>query len=499
VFRRRAIVSGFLALTALAAASVSAARWTPPAPAAPAGPDAPSVLLIVTDDQRFDQIDGMPVVQRELVDRGVTFENSFVSNALCCPSRTAIFTGDLSHTTTVYREAPPFGGFTAFDDRSTIVTALRARGYATGMFGKYIDAFQGPAARGYIPPGWSRFVAFSHSQYTDFTLSVDGVLVHAAPGDYSTDVLGRAAEEFIRATDGPVFLEFAPAAPHDPATPAPRDAEAFADLAPFDSPAFDEADVSDKPAYMRVLPRLSPDDRLAIQELRRGQYRTLAGVDRWVGRLLDALADTGRLSNTLIVFTSDNGLAWGEHRWGKKEVPYESSIRVPLVVRFDPLTAPKAGAASRAMAVNVDIAPTIADLTGTPIGPVDGRALTPLLRSPAGVAGWRDVFVLEHMEGTNPIPTYCGIRTDDEKYVRYATGEEELYDLRTDPYELENLVSTSPDRARLSALADRLCRPKPPGWFDGTGSVPAAGVSTFAGLVAAAAVRRRRRTTQGTR
>jgi arylsulfatase A-like enzyme len=492
VSRRGALAAALVALAALSGLG-SLASAAPPSPQVQAaGPDAPSVLLIVTDDQRADAIDGMRAVRRELIAHGVTFRNAFVSNPLCCPSRASIFTGQLSHTTGVYREAPPYGGFPAFHDRDTIVTRLQDRGYVTGMFGKYIDAYQGPAARGYLPPGWTRWVAFSHSQYEDYLLSIDGTLVSAEPGDYSTDVLGQKAEAFIRNRTGPLFLEFAPAAPHDPATPAARDEHRFADLPRFESPAFGEADVSDKPAYVRNLPEMTEGAQKAIQAFRKDQYRTLADVDRWVARLLDALADTGRLQNTLVVFTSDNGISWGEHRWRKKEVPYESSIRVPLVVRYDPVTAATAGATSDALAVNVDIAPTIADITGTPLGVVDGRPLTPLLRSPGGVAGWRHAFVLEHMEGTNPVPTYCGVRTDDEKYVRYATGEEELYDLRVDPYELQNVVATSPDRERLAALTDRLCRPKPPGWFEGTGDVPAGAVAASAALLAVATLARRR-------
>lgn len=496
------IVAFALLVSVLVVSAAGAQGWTHPTPLpVPAGPGSPSVLLIITDDQRWDGMDLMPIVQRELVARGVTFANSFVSNSLCCPSRAAILTGNLSHTITVYREKPWFGAFPSFPDRSTLATWLQGRGYATGLFGKYIDAYQHAASLGYVPPGWNHWEAFSHSQYTGYLLSMDGHLQAAAPADYATDVLGRDAETFIRTTSGPVFVEFAPPAPHAPATPAPQDAHAFANLPPFSNPAVNEADMSDKPASMRALPPLSATDLAAIQAFRRNQYRTLLDVDRWVGRLVTALQDTGRLSNTLIVFTSDNGIAWGEHRWTKKEVPYEPSIRVPLVIRYDPLTASTSGQVAGPMAVNIDLAPTIAGITGTPTPHTDGVSLAPLLRSPSGVAGWRTAFVLEHMEGSNRIPTYCGVRTDTEKYVRYATGEQELYDLRTDPYELQNVASISPDLARLSALADAMCHPKPPGWFDGTGAPEAFAVVVCAFGFGAVPVRsrRRRRRPQGTR
>ena len=163
-----------------------------------------------------------------------------------------------------------------------------------------------------------------------------------------------------------------------------------------------------------------PDASAAVDTFRQDQYRTLQSVDQQVEDLIGALRDTGRLANTLIVFTSDNGLSWGEHRWVKKEVPYEESIRVPLVVRYDPLTAGGSPATSSALALNIDIAPTIADAAGVPVS-ADGRSLLPILGG-AGTDGWRTRFLIEHMEGSNPVPTYCALRTDRYLYSRYATG-----------------------------------------------------------------------------
>ena len=351
------------------------------------GPDSPSsarpdVLLIVTDDQRWDTLDAMPIVQEQLVDRGITFSNAFVSNPLCCPSRASILTGNYSHTTGVYRQTTPYGAFESFRDGSTLATWLHDAGYTTGLFGKYIDAYQNGALTGYVPPGWDRWVSFVHSGYYDYGLTVDGhPRFHGQnpDEDYSTVVLGDAAEEFIlTAPEGrPLFAEFAPAAPHDPAIPEPRFEAAFRDLEPWRPANYDEADVSDKPAYVQVLPRLTREWMAWIDGLRRKQFQTMMSVDEQVGRLLDALETTGRLQDTLIVFTSDNGLLWGEHRWMRKEVPYDEALRVPMVVRYDAI-----GIGSRveeSLVLNIDIAPTIAALTGVDAPATEGNDLGRLI------------------------------------------------------------------------------------------------------------------------
>ncbi|MGZ4149737.1 MAG: sulfatase family protein, partial [Actinomycetota bacterium] len=358
----------------------------------------PNVLLIVTDDQRWDTLRAMPAVERRIAAKGTTFTNGFVVNPLCCPSRASILTGDYSHTTGVYREITPYGRFEALKDSSTIATWLDDAGYTTGLFGKYIDGYQHPALTGYVPPGWDRWVAFVRSTYYDYMLTVDGRIEShgAAPQDYSTNVLARYATDFIRSTQGPLFVEFATAAPHAPAIAPPgQDPQTFADLPPWRPPSYDEADTSDKPAYVRNLPPLTASATAAIDAFRRDQYRTLLDVDRQVGALLDALRATGRLSNTVIIYTSDNGLLWGEHRWSKKEVPYEEAIRVPLLVRYDPFHSQPL--TDDHLALNIDIAPTIADLTGVPAPPMDGQSLRPLLEG--GGAPWRTDFLIEHMEG----------------------------------------------------------------------------------------------------
>jgi arylsulfatase A-like enzyme len=428
----------------------------------------PDVVLIVTDDQRWDTLWAMPRIRSLLLRRGVSFPNAFVVNPICCPSRASILTGDYSHTTLVYRQAPPFGRYEWFRSDATVATWLHDAGYTTGLFGKYLDGYQHDALTAVVPPGWDRWAAFVHSGYYGYQLTIDGV-VHrfgATPGDYSTDVLTELAVRFIHDARGPLFLELTPAAPHAPAIAAPGDVAAFTDLAPARPPSFDEADVSDKPSWVRALPRIDGGAD-AIDEFRREQYAALLDVDRSVARIVDALDRAGRLPNALIVFTSDNGIQYGEHRWTKKEAPYEASIRVPMVMRWDAAGwAP--GARPDALALNIDIAPTIAEATGLTTPAMDGRSLLPIL---AGAPDGRRDFLIEHLENSNPIPTYCAVRTRSAKLVRYATGEEELYDLMSDPDELRNLVDDPTAGALLAAMRGRLralCHPPPPG-LDGDG------------------------------
>jgi arylsulfatase A-like enzyme len=459
--------------------------------AVPAGAqeeESPSILLIVTDDQRWDTLWSMPEVQRSLVERGVTFSDAFTTSSLCCPSRASILTGQYPHTTGVYRQALPYGGFKAFDDSTTIATALRAGGYRTGLFGKYLDSYQSDALAGYVPPGWDRWVAFVHSEYFDYGLTVDGTVQRfdRADEDYSTDVLAAQAEDFILGSDGPVFAIFAPAAPHDPALPSREDESGFMDLPPWRPPSFNEPDVSDKPEHVRGFVPLGPDRTEQLDALRRNQYRVLQSVDRSVGRLLDALEVTGRLDDALVIFTSDNGLLWGEHRWVKKEVPYEEAIRVPLVIRADGIVGDLPRTDGHLVA-NIDLAPTIAAAAGVPLPGVDGRSLLPLLEGRP--QGWRHALLIEHLRGTNPIPTYCAVRTTRYLFASYDTGERELYDLQMDPFEQRNLSGTAPGlQARLEIALHRLCDPRPPG-FHGQMS-PAATLLAIAVVLTAAAIAR---------
>jgi arylsulfatase A-like enzyme len=423
-----------------------------------------SIVLILTDDQRWDTLWAMPTVRRELVARGINFTNAFLVNSLCCPSRATILTGQYSHTTGIYSDVGPHGGFFAFRDRSTIATWLRAAGYHTGLFGKYLNMYRGK----YIPPGWERWFAYQQPpRYFNYLVNDQGSIRRfgSRPADYSTDVMADRAVSFIRSTQGPLFVYFAPFAPHTPARPPPRYARAFSHLRPFRPPNYNEADVSDKPAYVRALHRFTPGQKSNIDSTRRRQYQCLLAVDDAVKHILNALRDTNRLGTALIVFMTDNGLTWGEHRFMvTKQVPYEESIRTPFVVRDDQLIQART---DTHLVLNLDIAPTFAAVAGVPAPGAEGLSLLPLLADPS--TPWRPDFLVEHL-GPTGIPTYCAVRTSRYIYVYYSTRERELYDLRRDPYELQNRARDRRYASILAALRIRLrelCQPPPPGYRPG--------------------------------
>jgi len=438
----------------------------------------PNIVLILTDDQRYDELTRMPIVKQQLIAKGVKFNHAFVVNPLCCPSRATILTGKYSHGTDVYGNAPPHGGFETFHDdgeeSSTIATWLHDAGYHTALVGKYLNGYT-PDQVSWVPPGWDRWNALALKEdnsdfYYDYTMSLNGTAATygADPADYSTDVLAADADQAIRETPSgtPLFLYFATSAPHQVPIPPPRYANscATAHLAPSD--ALNEADVSDKPAYIASRPLLT-DKQMANQDASfQDQCRALRGVDDAVGSIVDALSDTGRLSNTLILFASDNGVLLGEHRWKFKKVPYEQAIRVPMVLRYDPLTAGTPGVRNSLVA-NIDIAPTFAAAAGVPAPGAEGQSLLPLVADAA--TPWRTRFLIEHEDTDNfvPVPTYCALRNQRYLYVDYETGEEELYDLKTDPLELENLGADPAYAAKVKSLHHgllSLCDPPPPGY-----------------------------------
>jgi N-acetylglucosamine-6-sulfatase len=414
----------------------------------------PNIVVVLTDDQRFDTLSAMPTVQSELVAKGVNFTNAFVVNPLCCPSRASLLTGRYSHSTGVYDNRPPHGGFRSFRDGSTIAVWLQRAGYHTALFGKYLNGYLGR----YVPPGWDRWVALTRLGYYEYGLNVNGSLDPPRRRTlYSTDRLATAARAFIRTRRGPVFVVFAPFAPHAPATPALRHKNAFTDIEPWRPPSFNEADLSDKPAWLRAHPLLAR----APDEFRRLQLASLLAVDEGVALILQTLRETGRLRNSVIIFTSDNGYLWGEHRLVDKTVAYEESIRVPLVVRYDRLAVP-ARAESRPT-LNIDVAPTVAALAGTAAPQVQGRSFLPLLTG--GPTPWRTRFLIE--ASRPPLPAYCALREATSTLVVWATGEQELYDLSTDPHQLQSLhldPAWAPTLAALRPRLARMCHPTPPGF-----------------------------------
>jgi arylsulfatase A-like enzyme len=433
----------------------------------------PNIVIIMTDDQRWDSVTTryMPRLMARMVPgtNAVFLTEGFVSNPLCCPSRVTTLTGTYASTTGVYANEGSFtgpagtggGGFASFNDdpavHPTIATDLHTAGYRTGLIGKYLNGYPGDSWA-YTPPGWDRWFSVRTGAYFDYDAATDGRLRHLGTSarEYSTRVLTRRAIAFAsnaEAAGSPFFLYFALTAPHGPATPDPIDVGRFdADVAGYVHPtSVGEQDTSDKPAYIAGH-RWSPTIQQKIDAFHAAQLNTSYGADRAFARVWDALPD-----NTVVLFTSDNGFLWGEHRWEGKTVPYNESVRVPMIVATKGLGAPSIDPSR--IALNVDIRATLEGFAGlTPA--TDGLDwMDPTWRRPD--------FVLEHWNATG-VPTYCGVRSTDRMYARYSTGEEELYDESLDPLELDNMAAAAPpELAAMRARAQTLCTSGqiyPPDW-----------------------------------
>ncbi len=412
-----------------------------------------NIVLIVTDDQRWDTLRYMPWTRRLLGAKGVTFTHAFSGTPTCCPSRASILTGLYSHNHGVLSNEI---GATAFSDRATLATWLKARGYRTALISKYLNRYTDLTPWPYVPPGWDLWNAFKNVGYYDYAL-MEGrseVAYGTDPGEYSTDVLVRKAIDFVQArADAPFFLYFAPYAPHRPYTPAPPD-RALPVPAYARPPSFDETDVSRKPAWVQALPPLGWTTA-RVEEIRRDQIRSLRSLDRALKALLEALAGAGRLSDTVIIFTSDNGYAWGEHRWRGKACPYESCAHIPLVIRA-PGIRPRV---ESGLVQLEDLAPSIMAWSGGLHGRVDGASLAHLLVDPA--TPWRTALLIEELHGDPGTKArwFSAVRTARYLYAEYLNGDSELYDLAVDPYELTNVVQApayAAARAGLRAILDRL-------------------------------------------
>jgi arylsulfatase A-like enzyme len=473
-----------LILTALVASVLDV---LPPTvvPAAAATP--PNVVLILTDDQLIGTLQKMPHVLA-LADRGMTFRDAVVSNPLCCPSRATLLTGLFAGHTGVWTNGDGtvrWGGWPAFrskglnDDGTpfqgngdnegrTLALYLQQAGYSTGLFGKYLNHYE--ASNGIappIPPGWSTWHSFvgDNGRYYDYRSSDDGVLHrHGSDSrDYSTDVFGRSARAFLRTPEiqagtQPFFLYYTPFAPHGSTVPARQDLDVRAPTS-FESAAYNERDVSDKPRYVRRIDLLTSHDHDRLTKAWDRVYGTLRDVDRWLGRFERTLPHDVR-RRTIFIFTSDNGQEWGDHRLTYKTFPYERSVRVPLIIAGPGI----AHGANGTPVVNADLMPTILDLVGLQGvgGPFDGRPLTPILHGTGSLS--RTGVLLEHLT-MRDAPSYCGVRTREWKYVVYRDGFQELYNLGQDPHELHNAARRRPQiRRRLRTTALRLCDPRPPDW-----------------------------------
>jgi arylsulfatase A-like enzyme len=417
-------------LAAVAATSASAAT--------------PNILVIVTDDQRARTLDVMPKTRDWFKAGGRTFNRAFATTPLCCPSRASIFTGRYAHNHGVTANDRT----SAFAADTSVQRYLADAGYATAIVGKYFNGI--PLAEN--PPPFARWM-IGGGTYNDPAFNVDGT-VQTVPG-YSTEIVAAGAvqllQDFEADDERPWFLYVAPKAPHLPATPAPRNAEAPVP-AWVPSSALVERDRSDKPPWVRKKP-LVVESAVAT---RSAQLRTLMSVDDLVGDVMGTLESLGERRETLAFFLSDHGFLWGEHGLMRKSHPYTESIRIPFFMAW-PGSIPE-GSRDNRFAATVDIAPTILDAADVaPAIPMDGRSLLG--------RGWRAHLFTEYFRTPEfrQVPPWKSIRTGRFQYVEYYGNDptriifREYYRLDRDPEQLRNVLrdgnrANDPDTRRLHRL-----------------------------------------------
>jgi arylsulfatase A-like enzyme len=435
----------------------------------------PNVIVVMTDDQDAS-MEGLSRTVRLIGSAGTTFSNSYVSFPLCCPSRATFLTGQFSHNHGVRTSSLP-GGYNALDHTNTLATWLQAAGYRTGMIGKYLngsgvnDGIPEPVKDAkQIPPGWSEwhsFVSDSDQRRYRYKLNENGKLRRYGKGkrNYITDVLNAKAVDFVEENaprKKPFFLWYNPTAPHGEAgrpfgadrnpTPARRHYGLFEGSFRPRTPNFNEADVSDKPSFVRSTPQLGSADVLDMDQRYRGRVESLLSLDQGVKRIFTRLRKAKDLGKTYVFFTSDNGLLLGAHRLVLKNYLYEEDARVPLLVR-----GPKfpRGVVRDQPVSNIDLAPTIVELTGaTPGRTMDGRSLLGPANSSA--VGLNREILIEHTDGD------AALRSGDGwVYIRRVGQIDELYDLRTDPFQLNNqlyvdFLTPGVDDVKAAELGARL-------------------------------------------
>jgi len=421
----------------------------------------PNFVFILTDDldtgyPQGNWIENYPRLKAIFQTQGITFVNHFVSLSLCCPSRVTMLRGQYAHNTGVVSNEMPYGGFVKAHnsglEKSTVAVWLQSAGYRTAMIGKYLNHYMDNSADGYYPPGWSEWYGGDEKIYRkyNYTLNENGSLVKYgdAENDYLEDVLAGKVTDFIRRhvanhPNQPFFVWFAPTSPHSPATPAPRHMTAFPNAQLPRGNSYNQDDIHKYPSWIQTRSRLSADSETNMNDLYQRRLRSMLAVEDAVANIVDTLRQTGALSNTYLAFTSDNGFHMGQHRLSSgKWTEFEEDLRVPLMIRGPGVPA---GKLVSHITVNTDFAPTFADLAGVQYPAfVDGRSLRPLLRpNPPPPNLWRQGFLAEIGPGGD-VPTMQGVHTGRYAYFEYPIiNDRELYDLRADPYELNNLAGTA--------------------------------------------------------
>jgi N-acetylglucosamine-6-sulfatase len=441
-----------LTVASLATLDLEAAAADPP----------PNVVVILVDDARADDLSSLPQIESRIGAAGATYVNAYSPFPLCCPARASILTGQYAHNHGVLDNKAPLGGFAKFEDANTLATWLTSD-YTTGFIGKYLNEYKLP----YRPPGWDNWMipVGSVYDYRNTSWNINGVR-KTYPG-YRTDTMGTLASDFIEshADDAQPFLLFTsivaphagnPTEPDDPNLvygttkfPTPNVSNTYRNVLgkiPNTDPAFNEADVSDKPLRPAPLAAWEID---AINEVNGQRRESLLSAQDAVRQVVDTLQETGELDNTYIVFASDNGYMLGDHRIrGGKVFPYEVTAHIPLMIRGPGIPA---GSVVRQGVGLHDLAPTVLAMTdhsgANGAFPIDGVDVLPLIGNPDLRAG--RPLLLEAGPETSTSTTYrfhgVVVRMDGVrwKYVERSTGKKELYDLSNDAAELTNLAGRS--------------------------------------------------------
>ena len=429
----------------------------------------PNIVFILIDDLRWDELGlaGHPYIKSPNIDRigkeGAMFRNAFMTTPLCSPSRASFLTGQYAHTNGIIDNV----------DRSaashrlvTFPLLLHQSGYETAFVGKWHMGNDDTPR-----PGFDRWVSFKgQGTYLNPDLNEDGISVKTS--GYITDILSSYAVEFIkRRHDKPFLIYLAHKAihpevmQHDDGSvnladaelfiPAERHRNLYAGKTMPRRPNYKRAPEG-KPALQRRIGDLPPLGAATAtrDESILGRQRSLMAIDESVGKILKALKEIGQLDNTILVLASDNGYFYGEHGLSvERRLAYEESIRMPLLVRYHKLIKP--GTLRTEFALNIDLAPTLLELAGVAApGTMQGRSLVPLLnrKQPA----WRSSFLIEYYSD-KVFPRmskmgYKAVRNEQWKYIQYLEleGMDELYNLKADPYEMENLIH-QPGAARALA------------------------------------------------
>jgi len=428
----------------------------------------PNILFILTDDQRWDAMScmGHPFVKTPNMDRiareGARFANAFVTTSLCSPSRASFLTGTHAHRHGVYTNE----SIDPTPSTPTFPMLLDRRGYETAFVGKWHMARQADPR-----PGFDYWLSFSgQGKYQDPALNENGRAFKAK--GYMTDLLTDYAVKWLRRPrTSPFCLILSHKAVHGPFTPADRHRQMYTDVEVPRPASFDDT-YKGKPEWYRraitygtrrkdwiqnrnkpVPDELPPREWNPRQKHMLNYYRALLAVDEGIGKVLDTLAERGVLDNTVVVFAGDNGYFHGEHRRGDKRLIYDEALRIPFLIRYPKLVEP--GTVIDKIALNIDLAPTLLDLAGVAAPrTVQGRSLRPLLTGKK--VDWRQRFLYTYFqEAWQPgMPTMLAVRTETWKYARYPEIDdiEELYDLRSDPREMHNLIESHADSEILATL-----------------------------------------------